>query len=49
MKAQQDNRDQTQLQDGEVVYCNDANHKSKGGEIACKAWESLNLSHDQKL
>ena len=51
-KAQQNDRNKrarTQLQKGGVVYAHDVDRNIVGAENRTKAWESLDLSSDQKL
>ncbi len=51
-KVQQNNQDKrgrTQLQKGGVVYSHDIDRNIVGAENHMQAWESLNLTADQKL
>ena len=51
-KAENDNRDKrgrTQVQKGGVVYAHDIDRNIVGAEDRLQAWESLDLSQDQKL
>ena len=45
----QDKHDRTQVQKGGVVYSHDIDHNIVRAENCLQAWESLDLSQDQKL
>ncbi len=45
----QNRRGRAQVQRGGVVYSHDVDHNIAGAEDCLQAWESLDLSQDQKL
>ena len=52
VKTDNDNQnrcDRAQIQREDVVYSHDVNYNIAGAENHLQAWESLNLSEDQKI